>query len=137
MSYAENPRKRFMSNEPINTESQSEDSSSDSTSHEADQKIDINLIRHKLYKSYDDNKTLRIAREIKAAPFQESNCKRVLVFDEYSCGSQKEITDNNIGSKFYQNARNSPNLRYHEIENQQPLEPLGHDPQISLMKTEI
>lgn len=52
--------------------------------------LDINLIKHKLYRSYDDNKALRVAREKKIAPFQESNCKRVLVFDEYSCDSEKE-----------------------------------------------
>lgn len=142
MSYAENLRNRFMSDQIINTESQSEDSSSDSTSNDENQRMDINLIRHKLYKSYDDNKTLRIARELKPAPFQESNCKRVLVFDEYSCDSEKEIMQN----KFYQsqtqnpnyhNARNSPNLRYGNVENQQALKPIGHDPQISLMESEI
>jgi hypothetical protein len=41
--------------------------------------IDMNIIRHKLYKSYDDNEALRMARGQggKLAPFQESNCKRV------------------------------------------------------------
>lgn len=59
--------------------------------------LDINMIKHKLYRSYDDNKALRVARENtkKVAPIQESNCKRVLVFDEYSCDSTKHINDYN------------------------------------------
>lgn len=65
--------------------------------------IDMNIIRHKLYKSYDDNEALRMARGqgAKLAPFQESNCKRVLVFDEYSRDSEKEnlqIHNNRLAS---------------------------------------
>jgi hypothetical protein len=69
--------------------------------------IDMNIIRHKLYKSYDDNEALRMARGqgAKLAPFQESNCKRVLVFDEYSRDSEKE------NLQIHNNRLASPGLR--------------------------